>query len=146
MPKTSAAVATPPVDPAVQAVLDRHAAGVRDRLLALRALIYATARETPEVGALVETVKWGDPAYLPAAPRIGTTLRINAVKGAPGQVALLFHCRTSLFETFSGLYPTLRFDGRRAILLGVGERMPERALRHCVRLALTYRLARRGVD
>lgn len=97
------------------------------------------------VGAIAETVKRGDPAHLPPAPRVGTTLRINGVKGDAARYALYFHCRTSLRETFGALYPaTFRLGGRRAILFDVGDRIPRRALRHCVALALPYHLRSRG--
>jgi hypothetical protein len=59
------------------------------------------------------------------------------VKPAADQYAVYFHCQTNLVETFRELYPELRFEGNRAILLDAREKPPEAALRHCVALALT---------
>ena len=114
---------------------------MRDALLRLRGLIFAAAVESPSVGPLIETLKWGDPAYLPRTPRIGTTVRINAVKGAKTQYAALFHCQTTLVESFRLLYPdTLSFSGNRAILLDLDQPASDAALKHCIALALTYHL------
>jgi hypothetical protein len=107
--------------------------------LNLRDLIFATAGATEGVGELVETLKWGQPAYLPKTPRTGTTVRIDALKGRDGAYAIFFHCQTSLIETFREVYPdSLSFQGNRAIELSVDGAVPEDALRHCISLALTY--------
>jgi hypothetical protein len=131
--------AAPIDDPDVKAFFDSRPAPLRDALLGLRGLILAAAAETPGVGPLVETLKWGEPAYLPRTPRTGTTVRINAVKGALDRYAAFFHCQTTLVESFRLLYPDqFRFDGNRAVILSLGEKVPEAAFRHCVALALTY--------
>ncbi|EJL30693.1 hypothetical protein PMI01_03085 [Caulobacter sp. AP07] len=135
-----------PIDvPEVRAFFDSRPPPLRDALLGLRGLILATAAQTPGVGVLVETLKWGEPAYRPKAPRTGTTVRINAVKGSPDRYAAYFHCQTTLVESFRLLYPDqFRFEGARALILSLGEPVPEAAFRHCVALALTYNLAGRG--
>ena len=112
-------------------------------MLALRRLILDTAKATEGVGTVEETLKWGQPSYLTAQTKSGSTIRIDQVKPAADQYAVYFHCRTNLVETFRELYPKLRFEGNRAILLDARERLPEAALRHCVALALTYHLRRR---
>lgn len=128
--------------PEVRAFFDGRPQPLRDALLELRRLILTTAAETPGVGPLVETLKWGEPAYRPKAPRTGTTVRINAVKGAPDQYAAYFHCQTTLVESFRLLYPDqFRFEGDRALILPLGATVPEAAFRHCVALALTYHLS-----
>ena len=45
----------------VAAVLRSYPKAQRDKLLEIRALIFATAKETKGVGALEETLKWGSP-------------------------------------------------------------------------------------
>ena len=42
-----------------------------------------------------------------------------------GQYAVYFHCQTNLVETFRELYPELRYEGNRAILLGAEDKVPE---------------------
>ena len=133
------------LDPAVEAVFAAYARPVRDALHCLRGLIFETAGETKGVGDLVETLKWGQPAYRPARPRIGTTLRIDAVKGRPDHYALFVHCQTSLADTFRGLYgDTLEIEGDRAIVFSTEAEVPRAVLKHCISLALTYHTATRG--
>ena len=131
------------IDPAVAAVLDAYPKPVRNRLLALRRLIFDTARATRGVGPLEEALKWGQPSYLTTETKSGSTVRIDGDKSVPNQYAVYFHCQTNLVETFRELYPELRYGGNRSILLDAAEELPEAALRHCVALALTYHLNKR---
>ncbi|MGF6310321.1 hypothetical protein ABIB82_004425 [Bradyrhizobium sp. i1.8.4] len=125
------------------ALFDAYPAPVKAKLLALRRLIFDTAKATKGVGALEETLKWGQPSYLTPETGSGSTVRIDQAKPAADQVAIYFHCQTNLVETFRELYPELRYSGNRAILLDVTGKLPEPALRHCVALALTYHLKKR---
>jgi hypothetical protein len=126
-------------DPSVAAAFAAFPDGLRGRLMDLRDLIFETARATPAVGAIVETLKWGEPAYLPKTPRVGTTVRLGALKGSTDRYAVYFHCRTSLIESFRERYPaTFHFEGNRAIVFTIRDRLPRKALRHCIALALTY--------
>ena len=130
-----------PDDPAVRAAFEAQPPALCEALLALRGHVLAAAAESGRVGDLVETLKWGEPAYLPAKARVGTTVRINAVKGSADRYAAYFHCQTTLLESFRHLYPdAFVYEGSRAILFQVGEAYPADALRHCVTLALTYHL------
>jgi hypothetical protein len=129
----------PIADPGVQAVFDACNPRLRECLLRLRRLILVTAAETSGIGALIETLKWRDPAYLPAAPRTGTTIRINALKGSGDRYAAYFHCQTTLVQSFRTIYPgEFSFEGNRAMLFSVRDEIPEEPLRHCIALALTY--------
>ncbi len=134
--------ARPPIaDPAVGAVFAGYPAGLRGPLLALRRLILETATATPAVGAVTETLKWGEPAYRPQRPRTGTTLRIAPLRGRPDRYGLFVNCRTTLLEDFRQRYPgQFRFEGSRALLFAAAEPPPAEALRHCIALALTYHL------
>ena len=127
----------------VEAVFSTYPAPVKARLLALRQLIFETADTTKGVGALEETLNWGQPSYLTTASKSGSTVRIDQVKTEAGRYAVYFHCQTDLVETFRELYPELRYGGNRSILLDAGEKLPEKALRHCIALALTYHLRKR---
>ena len=128
-------------DPAVDAVFDTYPKPLKAKLLALRRLIFDTAKTTKGVGALQETLKWGQPSYLTPETKSGSTIRIDQVKSAPGQYAVYFHCQTNLVETFRELYPKeFSYGGNRSILLNAKGEVPEAALRHCVALALTYHL------
>jgi hypothetical protein len=130
-------------DPAVEAVFDAYPRPVRAKLLALRRLIFDIANTMDGVGALQETLKWGQPSYLTPETKSGSTIRIDQVKPDADQVAVYFHCQTNLVETFRELYPQLAYSGNRAILLDASAKLPEAELRHCVGLALTYHLGKR---
>ena len=99
---------------AVDAVFDAYPKPVKAKLLALRRLIFDTAKATKGVGALEETLKWGQPSYLTPETKSGSTIRIDQVKAEAGQYAVYFHCQTDLVETFRELYPELRYGGNRA--------------------------------
>ena len=134
----------PPGESQVATVFAGYAEPVRSRLLALRELIFATAAETDGVGQLVETLKWGEPAYLTERPRTGSTIRINALKGTDDGYAMFVHCQTTLVSTYRELYPeTFRFDGNRALLFSADTPVPVDPLKHCIALALTYHTRRR---
>ena len=130
-------------DPAVDAVFKAYPPPIKSKLLALRRLIFDTARTTRGVGRLEESLKWGQPSYLTPETKSGSTIRIDQVKSGAGQYAVYFHCQTNLVETFRELYPNLVYGGNRCILLDATEALPEAALRHCVALALTYHLNKR---
>jgi hypothetical protein len=130
----------------VEAVFNAYPRPLKARLLALRRLIFQTAEATSGVGALQETLKWGQPSYLTPATKSGSTIRIDRVKSAANQYAIYFHCQTDLVETFRELYPTeFSYGANRCIFLDAAEKLPEPALRHCLALALTYHLNKRKV-
>ena len=131
-------------EPAVEAVFRAYPAPVRTKLLALRRLILDTAKTTTGVGALEETLKWGQPSYLTTETKSGSTIRIDQVKSAANQYAVYFHCQTDLVATFRELYPReFSFGGNRSILLNARDEIDQPALRHCLALALTYHLNKR---
>lgn len=122
--------------PAIAAVFETHPAAMRDRLLALRELIYATAAMTDGVGPLEETLKWGQVSYLTTQTGSGTTLRIDRDK-ATGQPALYVHCQTDLLSRYRALYPdAFAYDGQRGVVIGPAA--DQAALQHVIALALTY--------
>ena len=111
----------------------------------LRTLVREVAKDNPQIGELIETLKWGQPAYLPKKPRTGTTVRMDVVSEAPARVALYFQCQTTLVETFRALYPdVLSFEGNRAVVLDAAKPLPEDELGHCIGMALTYHTAKRA--
>ena len=114
---------------------------VRDRLLALRKMIFDEAKKTPGVGRLEEALRWGQPSYLTPETGSGSTIRIDQIRNEPGKYAMYFICTSGLIEDFRELYrDEMNFMGNRSIVFGVDDRLPEAALRHCISLALTYHL------
>lgn len=128
-------------DRKVQQVFETFGEPVRGRLLELREMILDEAGRHPEIGELRETLKWGQPSYLPVKPRIGTTIRIGRHSTDAGKVGLYFNCNSSLADDYKQLYPGIfEYEGRRAILIGLNGAIREKELRHCIALALTYHL------
>lgn len=132
-------------DPAVEAVFKAYRPRQRRLLMTLRRLILDAAAETDGVGPVVECLKWGQPAYLPARPRLGTTVRIDTVRGRDDACAMYVHCQSDLASTFRDLYgDRLRIEGRRAVVFPLDQALPDDAVKHCASLALTYHLRARG--
>ena len=112
-------------------------------LKALRTLIIDTARTTPGVGPLTETLKWGEPAFLTEATKSGTTIRLGWKPAEPGTVRLLVHCSTTLVNDWRDRYAgTLAMEGTRAIRLDAAAPLPRAELAHCIAMALTYHARR----
>jgi hypothetical protein len=121
------------------AVFRAYPAKLRGRLESLRRLILRTAAKTEGVGPLEETLKWGQPSFLTARSKSGSTIRIDRVKASDGRYAIYFHCQTDLVATFRELYPKkFGYEGNRALVLDVNKKSDEKALAHCIALALTY--------
>jgi hypothetical protein len=130
---------SPPVPRPVAEALSRYPDPVRARLLEIREAIFAAASETEGVGPLIETLKWGEPAYLTEASRSGTTIRLGTTRSAPGECAVLFNCKTTLVETFRTHFADdFAFEGNRALIVRVTGPLPEEPLMLCLRAALTY--------
>ena len=108
-------------------------------------MIFETAAATDGVGPLLETLKWGQPSYLTAQSKSGTTVRIDQIKRRPGHYGMFVHCQTSLLTTYRDLYgDVLSFDGNRGVICQADQDPPTAALRHCIALALTYRRRNRA--
>ena len=93
--------------------------------------------ENHNLGEVQETLKWGEPSYL---VNKGSPVRIDWKPQSPNQYYIFFHCQTKLVDTFSELYlNAIEFQGNRAIVLNVDQRLPEAIVRHCVKLAFQYK-------
>ena len=124
------------MDAAVSAVLEAYPSALRERLMRLRSLIQETAATTDGVGALEETLKWGEVSYLTSATGSGTTVRIGRDKGS-GRPAIYVNCQTDLLSRYRTLYPdAFGYDGDRGVI--IGDAPDEAALKHMIALALTY--------
>ncbi len=130
----------PPVqNDAVAAAFANAPAKSRAGLVRLRDLIFATAQETPGVGRIEETLKWGQPAYLTPDSKSGTTIRLGVPR--TGGFALYVHCQTTLISEFRSLFPdAFTYDGNRAILFDDDQTPAAEPLRLFIRNALTYHM------
>ncbi len=130
---------------AVARVFASYPPDVRLKLTELRALIFGTAKRIPAVGALEETLKWGQPSYGTSETKSGSTIRIDALHSRPGSFAIYFHCQTTLIETFKLRFgKKFRYKGNRALIFSTADKLPTTELRECITTALTYHLKKRG--
>ncbi len=111
---------------------------IRNKLLALRQLIFDVASNADEVGHIEETLKYGQPSYLTVRPKSGTVISIDQVSPEDSRYALYVH-QTTLINTFRDIYPDeLTYDGTRGIIFDQDEDLPVDVVKHCILLALTY--------
>ena len=129
------------VDPKVEAAFNAFSPVVRKKLMQLRKLVYDVADKTEGVGELEETLRWGQPSYLTKQSKSGSTIRLGREKKTEGDFAIYFKCQTTLVPTFKELFKNkFRYEGNRAILFNVKDKIPARELRRCIAMALTYHL------
>jgi hypothetical protein len=128
----------------IRAAINAYPVSVRDSLVALRALILKTARETRGVGKIEEDLRWGQPSFLTSETGSGSTIRIDGFRQDPGRYAIFFHCQSGLVDQFRQIYGNdLVFIGRRGIELRIGQPLPKSQLKHCISLALTHHLRKK---
>jgi hypothetical protein len=128
-----------PMPPAVQAVFDACTDPDRTGLLRLRSLIFACADDHPEIGIVVEGVRWGQPAYLTPATGAACSLRIGPHRD--GGFGLFVHCKTDLIATFlAGPGAGQRTEGTRAVLFRDAAEIAVTPVSMLVAGALTYHL------
>ncbi|USD66421.1 DUF1801 domain-containing protein [Vibrio sp. SCSIO 43136] len=107
----------------------------KNYLSTLRKLIHEVAHQL-QLEAVEESLKWGEASYL---AKTGSPIRIDWKLKTPAHCYLYFNCQTKLVDTFRELYGDLLvFQGNRAIVLPLSESLPEKQLRHCIELTLTY--------
>jgi hypothetical protein len=128
----------------VAAKFDTYPPHVRPKLLALRELVFQTAASTEGVGEIEESLKWGEPAYAPRS-KSGSTVRIDWKSKNPRSYAVYFNCQTNLVETFRSLFPKdFKFEGNRALVFELKDKVPRDSLSFCIAASLTYHLKKRN--
>lgn len=123
-------------NPKVKTIFDNYPQKVKTKMLRLRELVFEAAEEIEGLNKLEETLKWGEPSYL---TKHGSTLRMDWKEKNPEQVALYFQCTSMLVPTFKVVYKdTFEFEGNRAVLMDLNQNLPEKEIKHCMSIALTY--------
>lgn len=109
---------------------------VREKMQFLRALVIETAEETEGVDELQETLKWGEPSFV---TKNGSTLRMDWKEKSPEQYAMYFQCTSRLVHTFRIVFDgKFQYEGNRAIVFGLNQKIPELELKECIKASLTY--------
>lgn len=108
---------------------------VRKKMQHLRALVIETAKEEG-IGELEETLKWGEPSFI---TKNGSTLRMDWKAKSPDQYAMYFQCTSRLVPTFRMVFDRLfQYEGNRAIVFQLNQKIPEPELKECIKATLTY--------
>mgnify|MGYP003112125051 FL=1 len=122
--------------PKVDAVFANYPGFVRDKMQSLRELVIETAEETEGVYKLEETLKWGEPSFV---TKDGSTLRMDWKEKTPDQYAMYFHCTSRLVDTFRLVFNhKFQYEGKRAIVFQLNQKIPKAELKECIKAALTY--------
>lgn len=123
------------MEPEIEAKFSTYPVEAQERLKSIRRLIFSIAEENG-LGAVEETLKWGEPSYLVQG---GSTIRIDWKPKDPGAVKVYFHCQTSLVETFKKIYPDeFEYEEKRAIVIPLSASAGSGPLNHCLQMALKY--------
>ena len=123
-------------NPKVKDVFKNYPKSVQPQLLHLRELVLSAASKINGLEKLEETLKWGEPSYL---TKYGSTVRMDWKEKNPEQFAIYFKCTSSLVSTFKTIYKDkFEFEGNRAIVFKLNDKIPETELKHCISMALTY--------
>lgn len=126
-------------DPRVAAAFAAFPPEAAEGMLTLRRLIFRTAAETPGVGRIHETLKWGQPAYLTPETGSGSTIRLGCPK--QGGFAIYAHCQTSVIADFAALFPgDFVIEGNRALVFRHPSDIRTEPIRILIASALTYHL------
>jgi len=113
------------------------------KLRQLRSLVLDTAQKTKGTGEIEECLKWGQPSFVTVRPKSGSTIRIDSIKDTDDKYAMYFICNTNLVDRFREIYPDeFTYQGNRALIFDVGDKIPKEELSHCIAMALTYHLKR----
>jgi hypothetical protein len=114
---------------------DEYPENVRVRLMELRKLVFQIANEL-DLGEVDESLKWGEPSY---SVKTGSPLRMDWKLKFPTNYYIFFNCKTKLVDTFRELHgDEVMFQGNRAIVLSLSKPMPQKIIKSCLELALTY--------
>ena len=120
---------------------DSYPDHIKPKMERLRQLIFDVASSTDEIGKLEETLKWGEPAYLPSETKSGTTIRIDWKDKNPDKIGLYVSCNTTLIDSYKSIFGNeLSFEGNRAIILSADKPIPTKPLMLCIRMALRYHI------
>ncbi len=118
------------INPNVREKFNSYPKKVQTQLLELRLLILNSGND------IEETLKWGEPSYL--SPH-GSTVRLDYKVKNPDHYALYFNCKSKLVDTFKELYgDTFKYEGNRALVFELNEKINQQALQHCISLSLNY--------
>lgn len=123
-------------NPKVNKIFASYPAFVQGKMQFLRDLVIETAEETEGITEMEITLKWGEPSFI---TKDGSTLRMDWKDKEPDQYAMYFQCTSRLVDTFKLVFNhTFRYEGNRAIVFDLNQKIPTKELKECIKACLTY--------
>ncbi len=107
----------------------------RSGMLYLRDKLYEIAKTIPATKGLDESLKWGQPSYVPKSG-IGTPLRLGQTDEGFG---LFVHCQTTVISEFASLTSNVNIDGNRGVLFTSMDEVKGSNLEPMICHAMTYK-------
>jgi hypothetical protein len=135
--ETEAAMATITTAPQFEARFAEYENDTRAKLSELCELIVECAQDAG-IERLELVTKWGQPSFVTAKPKSGTTIRIDQDQSNGGDIALYVHCQTSLVDEWRELFPHLAFGGNRSVHFRLDDDLSGNDIRFIISSALTY--------
>lgn len=124
------------IDPKVNTIFEQYPDAVRDKMLFLKNLVIETAEEMEGLDEMEITLKWGEPSFI---TKNGSTLRMDWKEKNPQQYAMYFQCTSRLVDTFKLVFDqTFQYEGKRAIVFTLDQKIPVEALKECIKATLQY--------
>jgi hypothetical protein len=131
----------------VKTKFDNYPEHIKPKMLFLRELIFKIAASIKEVGKIEEVTKWGEPSYVTAETKSGSTIRIDWKKKTPHNYYLYVNCNTTLINTFKQRYGNIfKYDSNRSLIFHEKEQLPIDELSDCIATALTYQLSKKKYE
>jgi hypothetical protein len=125
----------------VAAAYEMMPPSVRQKLLEIREEIFRLAEETPEIQGIDESLKWGEPSYRALPSGLGSSVRLNPHKRDDSSFGLFFICTSGLVNRFKAQFgERLSYDGQRALVFSLADRLPQEVLKACILQALTSKI------
>lgn len=123
-------------EPKVADKFDAYPDHIKEKIYQLRTIILEAAKENSSIDKITETLKWGEPSYI---TKKGSTIRIDWKPKTPAHYSIYFKCTSKLVPTFKKIHKNLfNYEKNRAIKFGLDERIPVKALKQCINMALQY--------
>lgn len=130
---------TPPIpSQEVASVYKNLPEDARACLLHIRTEIFKLAAETPDIGSIEESLKWGEVSYATVTPKTGTPVRLS-YRPKLNKCLMLVHCGTSLIDDFKQQHTeNIEFEKNRAVVFSPKSPLPDDILRSFLKTAFTY--------
>lgn len=129
----------PPLDSDIARIFARWPDPVQAVLMEIRQRLHRLADADQRIGPLQECLKWGQPSWVTATSKSGTTIRVGYNDDMPDRAWIYVHCGTSLISDYKDRFgDLLETEGNRAIALPLDKMPDDHILDACLAMALLY--------